>query len=281
MKRKLFLGLFGAAVVFAALSWHAALGREAEVRIAFLDVGQGDAIFIALPDGHQILIDGGPDATVLHELSEVMPPWDYSLDMVIATHPDADHLAGLIDVLERYEVATVVETGMRKDNQLSRAWEEALQQESADIVLADGPKRIRFSDAAVIDLLWPQRSHAGEVNDKPNDKGVVGQFTYGTTSFLFTADIERVTEGFLVQSGILQDVDVLKVAHHGSKTSTSEAFLALTKPEFAVVSVGNDNRYGHPHPSVLDRLARRAIHVLRTDQDGRVTFTSDGQKIKP
>lgn len=263
----------------ASLVWRVALARQSGLEASFLDVGQGDAIFLEFPDSTQVLIDGGPDATVLAELSEVMPPWDRSLDLVILTHPDADHLAGILDVLKRYDVARIAETGIRKETQLSRAWEEAIAEEGAEILIVDQPTRIQFGDMAVLDLLWPQESHAGEVSNEPNRYAIASQLTYGENRFLFTADIERWSETQIVASGILRDVDVLKIAHHGSKTSTSELFLDAVKPEIAVISVGASNRYGHPHPSVLDRLARYGIQTFRTDQDGRVTITSNGEAI--
>lgn len=282
-EKRLRIYLVAFLAIAAILVWRVALARPSELRVSFLDVGQGDAIFIQFPDTTEVLIDGGPDATVLHELSEQMSPGDHSIDMVIATHPDADHLAGLVDVLARYEVETIVETGILKDTQLSEAWNRAVKEEGANIVIIDGPKRLRFGETAALDILWPQQSFAGEMITEPNVYGIVGQLTYGASSFLFTADIDRSVEGRLLLGGALRDVDVLKVAHHGSKTSTGEALLDAVRPEIAVISVGEGNRYGHPHPSVLDRLARRGITIFRTDRDGRIEFLSNGTTmgVKP
>ena len=266
-------------VIAASFTWRVALARSGELTVHVLNVGQGDAIFFSLPDGTQALIDGGPDASVLGELSEVMPPWDSSLDLVILTHPDADHLAGLLDVLDRYDVAVIVETGIRKETALSKSWDEAVLREGARVLVVDRPQRIKFGDVAALDLLWPQALRAGEMLDKPNEYAVVSRLVYGEISLLLTADIERWTEGQLVATvpeDLLQS-DILKAAHHGSKTSSSEIFLNAVDPEVALISVGEGNRYGHPHASVLARFAQLGIPLVRTDEAGRITIHSDGR----
>jgi competence protein ComEC len=274
------LFVFAFLIIVSAIAWRIALARSPFLTVYALNVGQGDAILITLPDGNDILIDGGPDATVLSELSSVLPPNDRTIEIVVATHPEADHVSGLLDVLARYDVAMVVESGIRKDTALSRAWEEAVAREGAEVLFIDRPKRLRFGDLATLDLLWPAESHVGQIMEKPNNESVVARLTYGETSFLFTGDIEEGTEEKLLSSGFPLDVDVLKVAHHGSATSTQEAFLDAVSPKLALISVGAENRYGHPAPIVLDRLARRGISVYRTDREGRIAVVSNGRTLE-
>src|SRR3989344_2669719 len=177
--KKIKFSVVALSVIFVILV-YALLGKHDEyLRVNFFDIGQGDAAFITTPQGWQILIDGGPDASVLAKLGEEMQPWDRSIDMVIATHPEADHIAGLIDVLKNYEVNYIVESGLRKETSLSRVWREAVEAEGAEIILADSAKRIILGDEAFIDLLWPLEGHNGEVSAKPNNTAIVAKLYYG------------------------------------------------------------------------------------------------------
>ena len=269
---------FALLVLFALalLLWRQAEARTPYLEVHMLNVGQGDAVLIELPDGFQLLVDGWPDDSVLSELSEVMGPFGRTIDLVIATHADADHIGGLPDVLARYDVEAVVDTGGLKDTALFNAWADAVVAEGADVVLADRVQEIPLSDTASLMLLWPQESVTGRTLTDPNEYSVVAELRYGAFSMLLTGDIERWAEQRIVQSRVLTDVDVLKVPHHGSKTSTTEALLAATTPELATISVGAENRYGHPTDLVLDRLAQHGIETLRTDTSGRITLQSDG-----
>lgn len=281
MERARFRFLILSIALLGAVSivvWRGATEYSPYVQIHVLHVGQGDAIFIELPDTTQILIDGGPDATVLRELSDVMGPFDRFIDVVIATHPDADHIGGLPDVLARYDVGTIVDSGIEKDTLLYRDWIDAIAREGAEIIIADKVKRLTFGDTAFLDILWPQDSYLGMAPGATNEYSIVTKFTYGSVSVLLTGDIERSTEQRLIASGVLEDIDILKVAHHGSKTSTTAALLEAIQPELALISVGERNRYNHPSDLVLSRLAERGIETLRTDLMGRITIESDGER---
>ncbi|OHA46231.1 MAG: hypothetical protein A3B75_03040 [Candidatus Terrybacteria bacterium RIFCSPHIGHO2_02_FULL_43_14] len=267
------------AVLVACLAYAVLVSRSDYLKVDFFDVGQGDSAFIETPSGWQVLIDGGPDSTVVSKLGQVMPAWDRSLDVVVATHPEADHIAGLIEVLKNYKVDYVVETGMAKDTEVSRAWAEAVKNEGAKVIYADGPKRVLFGQDAYMDLLWPLTNHKDEVNPKPNNFAVVSKLHYGQRIFLFTADIERWTEQQIISRGINVKSDVLKIGHHGSKTSSSEVFLGIVDQQTAVISVGKNNKYGHPNTSVLQRLSASDALVLRTDKEGDIILRSDGKNI--
>jgi len=269
-----FLLVLAGAIAFAA--WAAPPAETFEVSV--FDVGQGDAIFLKTPQGHQVLIDGGPDAIILEKLGRTMPFWDRTIDVVVLTHPDADHLAGLLDVLERYEVSMIIESGLRKETLLSQAWEEAVVKEGAEVVVVNRPLRVTFGAGTVLDFLWPLEDLSGQVRKDPNEYSIVARLSVGKTSFLFPGDIERWGEQKLLVNRMNVAADVLKIPHHGSKTSTSEVFLAAVAPATSVISVGN-NRYGHPTELVLERLQERSIQILRTDEKGDIVFRSDGEQI--
>ena len=265
---------------FAFWLWQETSARTQNLRVAFLDVGQGDAALVLFPGGTQILIDGGPDHSVLGELAAVMPPSDRTLELIVLTHPDADHLAGLLPVLERYRVERILETGIRKDTALFRKFEAALAREGAERIVAGQAMRLHIGKFAVFDVLWPQEAHDGEVIDSPNNLGVVARLQYGATSFLFPGDIEASTESKLVLCcKAMLDADVLKAAHHGSKTSSFAQFLEAVTPDIVVVSVGKNNRYGHPHDTVVERLSGISHQIFRTDEHGVVVMESNGRAV--
>jgi competence protein ComEC len=247
------------------------------LHVAFLDVGQGDAIFVTTSRGQQILIDGGPGpSAVLAGMGSAMPFWDRSLDAVVNTHPDDDHLAGLLAVLERYQVGQVIVTDVGASTPLYAAWQKALAGEGATVTQARAGMRLALGDGVEVEVLHPGAVPAG---DTANDHSVVLRLTDGRVSFLLTGDIEAGVEQELVASGRPLAATVLKVAHHGSITSSTPAWLAAVKPQVAVISVGTDNRFGHPSPEVLQRYAMLGIPVLRTDQVGGVEFVTDGEKL--
>ncbi|OHA48515.1 MAG: hypothetical protein A2806_02865 [Candidatus Terrybacteria bacterium RIFCSPHIGHO2_01_FULL_48_17] len=260
--------------------WQEISTRTQNLRVAFLDVGQGDAALVLFPGATQVLIDGGPDRSILGELGRIMPPSDKTIELVVLTHPDADHLAGLIPILDSYRIERILETGIRKDTELSQQWEQALAREGAERITAGKAARLRIGKYGVFDVLWPTESHDGEVIETPNNLGVVARLQYGATSFLFPGDIEASTESKLVTCcSAAIDSDVLKVSHHGSKTSSFPSFLEAVSPNSAIISVGKENRYGHPTQQALGRLAEVGAKILRTDEAGTVIIESSGRTI--
>lgn len=254
------------------------LGNRNKLEVDFFSVGQGDSEFIQTPQGKQILIDGGPDNSVLEKLGKVMPFWDRSIDLVILTHPEKDHLAGLIEVLKRYKIDYVLWNGIVRDTAEYNEWVSELKDENIQVVYAKAGEKI-FAGNAEIDILSPLNSLAGEQFSDSNDTSVVTKLIYGENSFLFTGDLTSSGEKAILDSGENATADVLKVGHHGSKTSTSEVFLEAVSPQDAVIEVGADNPYGHPTQEVLDRLQNYGINILRTDLDGDIKFFSDGQNL--
>lgn len=252
---------------------HRTIAHGGELHVWFFDIGQGDAIFIETPTGEQILVDGGPDAGVLAKLGSVMAPWDKTIDAIVLTHPHADHVAGLVPVLERYDVVAIYDSGAMNRTGTMETFNEDAADERTVYHHVDETDRFAFGDV-ILDVVAPTSTREGTVPEDPNEASVVILLTFGETTLLLTGDATADIEGEIANA--VGDIDVLKVGHHGSMTSSSYAFLETTTPEIGVISVGAENTYGHPHPAILKRLAERNIRVLRTDQDGDILLISDG-----
>jgi len=249
--------------------WQAVFNLGGNLKVVFFDVGQGDSIFIETSAGHQILIDGGSSNKILSKLAGEIPFWDRTLDLVILTHPEKDHLGGLLWVLDRYEVANVLWTGILRDTNAFKRWQEKLKEEKANKVIAKAGQEIKAGRARIF-ILYPFESLAGRKYKDSNDTSIVARLIFGKNSFLFTGDATKKTEEKLLAEKVNIDSDVLKVGHHGSKTSTGEEFLEEVSPEIAVISCGRNNSYGHPHEIVLQRLKNFGINILRTDLEGDI-----------
>lgn len=261
------------AIVLASSQFSAAeRERDDSLRLWFLDVGQGDAILIDTPDQHQILIDGGPNSSVLSEISQALPLTDKEIDLVISTHNDADHLSGLNSVLEHYQVNQIWLTGAVHTTQTYQKFLSLIQAKKIPTTMIDGGETIEYGQLKGI-AIWPLENWVGRTPSEQNAPGIVTYWQYGQETFLITGDIAAEQEIALVNRGVIRPVEILKVAHHGSKTSSSEVFLRAATPKVAVISVGKNNRYGHPVPLILERLAAFGIPILRTDQDGTILFS--------
>lgn len=284
MKKKLFLFSFALLVSINAGVWYEVFfGQEKNtLEISFLNVGQGDAIYIEAPNGYQILIDGGPDESVLGELRRVMPFLDRSIDMLIVTNPDKDHMAGFIPILERFKVNTFVESGTKNTTETFKTLEELKIKEGATLITARrGMKFVLDQGRGIyLEVLFPDRDVSGVTR---NDGSIVAKLIYGNASVMLQGDSPSSVENYLVSldgERNFLDSDILKVGHHGSRTSTSENYVKEVTPLFAVISLGEGNSYGHPHKEVLETLQKENIKVLRTDLNGRVSFYSDGLSWK-
>jgi len=265
-------------LVGVALVWYAVFAESRSgLTVAFLDVGQGDAIFIQAENGNQILLDGGANKTVLQQLSKVMPFYDRSIDMLIVSHPDTDHIAGLVEVLKRYNVALVMEPGVDSEKVIYKEFKKLVDEKEIQNIFARKGMRVKIGRGVYLDILFP----VTDVSEmESNQASIVAKLIYGNNSFLLTGDSPKSIEKYLV--GVYReelDVDVLKLGHHGSKTSTSEVFVGYTNSEYAIISSGADNRYGHPHKEVLDILNKFEIKVLRTDELGNIIIKSDGDTL--
>jgi competence protein ComEC len=293
MKRKdLVFSFLGFLVFLNILAWTVVfdLSQPQFLEVVFFDIGQGDAIFIQTPKKHQILIDGGPASVVLEKLDKEMLFWDRSIDLIILTHPESDHLSGLLEVLKRYKIENILWTGVIRDTSEYQEWLRLIKEEKAKIFIAQPGQKIILppSDNNFIAILSPFENLEGKELKDSNNTSLVAKLIFGKNSFLFTGDIYKSGEKELIREYSCAnscrfaklDSDVLKIAHHGSKSSTSEEFLKEVSPEIAVIPVGKGNRYGCPHQAVLDILEKYDIKVLRTDFDGDIKIISDGKEMK-
>jgi competence protein ComEC len=262
------------------LAREARLHGNGDLRLLVLDVGQGDSILLITPSGKQILIDGGRDNTALSRLGKAMPFFDRTIELLVLTHPDADHVTALPAVLARYRIERVLMTGVAHDSDIYRAFLEAVRDEGARVLLADPDLDVDMGDGVLLDVVWPRPGLLGRTTKKTNETSIVLRALYGGHSILLTGDIEAEAEAGILASGEHIDSDVLKVAHHGSRTSSMTGFLLATSPELAVISVAAKNPFGHPHPWVTRRLATLGIPVRTTAEEGTVclVFEAEGDR---
>lgn len=252
------------------------------LEVSFLDIGQGDATFIESPSGVQVLVDGGRnDRAVLRELPKVMGFFDRNIDMVVATHPDSDHIGGLIDVLKRYDVDTILMTNNVNDTPAYGAFMVEVEREGATILEA---KRGQVYDLGVggagsttLTILFPDRDVE---HLESNTSSIVARLSYGEADLLLTGDSPSAIERYLVElDGTALRSEVLKVGHHGSRTSTDSQFLEMVQPKYGIISAGKDNDYGHPHKEVMELLSLYNVEPRNTADLGTIMIESDGNEF--
>lgn len=266
--------------VFDLFVWSLIIfnNQNKNLEVYFFDIGQGDSEMVILPGNIKVLIDGGQDKKILSELAEILSPTDRYIDLVILSHPQMDHFAGLIDVLKRYKVGAFIYNGRAGEakafKDLENAVKENLKENNAlKIILAQGDK-IKYQDN-VFDVLSPPKEFLA--SKELNDTTLVLKLSAGNFKALFTGDIGENIEKYLVENFDIR-TDVLKVGHHGSKFSSGAEFLNNAKPEISVIEVGK-NSYGHPTAQTLTRLANIGSQIFRTDMDGAVKLVVDGNSI--
>lgn len=249
---------------------------DSRLHLVMCDVGQGDAIFLRTPTGADVLIDGGPDKSVLSCLGNNMPFWDKSIEAVILTHPDADHITGIVDVIKRYSVNALFTQPNASKTDIYKLFEKELADKKLSAKFVEAGDRIKIDDKVSLNILSPASNQPDPKakSGSLNVYSVIAKLTYGNFSALFTGDAPALVEDRISNS--IGKIDILKVPHHGSKTGMSEVFLNAIKPEIALISVGANNRYGHPSQISLDLLERRGIKSYRTDRNGELEILSDG-----
>ncbi len=263
------------AMLVLAWGWVFVEGRESKfLEIDFFDVGQGDSIFIETPKHKQILVDGGPDLTILEKLGREMPFWDRYIDLVVLTHPEYDHIGGLIEVIKRYEIGCILTAGVVRDTAEYKEWVKIIEKENIPIYIAQADGMINFDNEIKLIILHPFENLSGQRIKQTNNTSIVAQLIYKDFELLLTGDIEKKIEKELVKSGKNLQSDILKIAHHGSKTSSTKDFISAVNPIVAIIQAGKDNSYGHPHQNVLDVLS--GINIFRTDKDGDIEILTDG-----
>lgn len=286
--------------VVAILIWSPIIvfGFSPGVKVWFFDVGQGDAQFLNFADGNQIIIDGGPDGSILQKLGKALPFYDRSIDLIILTHPHKDHVFGLIEVLKRYKVGKIILSKVDFESPFYREFLETAKLSNVPLEYLASGDIVRIGDFAEFDFLSPELAEGlerknfvaenesfGAKGQNLNDSSLVAKFIFGNNSILFTGDAGINIEEMILSQDYNLKSDILKVGHHGSKYSSSEEFLKAVNPEYAVIQVGAKNKYGHPTQQTLDRLSaiglptQAGAKILRNDLDGDVIFESDGENL--
>ena len=253
------------------------LSPDGNLHIRILDVGQGDALLLTTPSGKQIVIDGGPDLSLLEYMGIFLPFFDRTIELLVLTHPDADHIAALPELVRRYNVRHVLLCGVRYDSGRYAAFLAGLEQARIPVLLPNLLSTIAMGDGVALDILWPSADEAFARAAGTNETSVTLLIRYGGQGFLSTGDVGVEQEAAILASGADVRATILKVPHHGSRTSSSTGFLLAVQPEAALISVGADNTFGHPHPDILARYARLQIPVQTTSQDGTISLEFTGK----
>ena len=267
----------------ACLVWIAALSQPGgQLRVVFADVGQGDMTVITTPAGYTVVVDGGPDPSRAAEvLGQQLTFWERDVDLIVLTHPHSDHITGLNEILRRYDVGTVLERRQEFEGAEYAAWDDLIEANDTATIDAVPGLELAFADSVTVEVLGPPAPLLFGTDSDVDNGSVIVRVAYGNRSFIITGDLFREGEAWLVASGQRLASDVLKVGHHGSRTSSSQAFLDAVDPGVAVISAGSDNRFGHPNPEVVERLKAFVdeSQLFTTAEVGSLTFETDGMGL--
>ena len=270
----------GALIFFNIFVWLAVVERRPSeiLTVYFLDIGQGDAIFIDSPTHGRLLLDGGKNMKVLTELGKILPFADKRIDVMIESHPDSDHIGGLPEVVSRYKVGVFLEPGVESDNIIDDELHKRLVEKKIPNMLARRGMVVNFGDGVRLEILFPNQDVS---KWETNRASIIAKLVYGEKSFLLTGDSPIAIENVMLNlDPEILDSSVLKAGHHGSRTSTSLPYAQAVSPEYAVISAGKDNSYGHPHKEVLDILKKLGTNILSTTDLGTIKFETDGKTLE-
>jgi len=278
-EKKLKLIFIGILVVANFLTWLAYFyfSPKSKLEVYFFDVGQGDASYIETPGHRQILIDGGPDNSILAKIGRVLPFYDRTIDILIVTHPDSDHLAGAVEVVKNYDVGLILVNGKKCATKICAEFDKIAEEKKIKVIAAQTGQKFDLGNNIKMDIFMPNIALAASGKDEDNNFSIISRLAYGADSFLFTGDAEAKEELDLLSAWPDLSAEVLKVGHHGSKNSTNQLFLDKIKPKFSIISVGAKNRYGHPTSEVLKKLDEIGAKIFRTDLSGDIRIESDGR----
>ncbi len=275
-RKSIFLTGLLVAILIGSRFAHA----ENRLKVAFLDIGQGDAIYIEAPNGNQMIIDGGPGNALRDALAEVMPYGDKSINVLIVTNTDADHYSGFISLIRDYDIGAVIEPGTVTKTATYKKLKKVINEQEIPNIIARNGMTIDLDKENEVSfrVLFPDRD---VTRWSTNDGSIMGILSYGETKVMFTGDGTKKTENAVLANnkGEILRSDILKVGHHGSATSSGDAFVRTVSPTWAVISAGLKNSYGLPKKVTLDTLLKNKAEILRTDELGTITFLSDGNQF--
>lgn len=268
---------FLALLLAIGLTWSALKALpDQNLHIKIYDVGQGDAILIISPSGKKVLIDGGPNQKVLEYLGRDLPFYDRRIDLVVLTHPHEDHLSGLLEVVKRYEVGQVWMEKVVHTSDIYLKWLNLLKEKGLKVAAPKVGDEIRFGDGLTLMVIWPPQEALKDIKDL-NQTSIVVLLNNGHFSSLLTGDAGEEGQPYgLTQDDLLRrgEVEVLKVPHHGSKTAIRDDFLKKINPKTSIISVGANNKYDHPSPTLIQKLESVGSRVYRTDKNGTIEVVS-------
>ncbi len=261
-------------IIFYAVSFS---DNKGLLKVTFLDVGQGDSIFVQSPNGNQILVDSGVSKNILNVLSRVMPFYDRSIDVVIATHPDQDHIGGFPEILKRYKVGRYFDDGLVGETATFKEISYELIDKNIKEERLVKDEVMDLGDGVFLKVFYPNITLEGK---DTNESSVVLKIIYGNSDILLMGDAPTDVEKYLAMTeGKDLKSDILKVAHHGSRNSLSPEFFSAVSPEYSIISASKNNSFGHPHKEIIDALNNIGTNILRTYEIGDITFVSDGNKF--
>ncbi len=268
----------GFVLLFVLLVSCLTMFPDGKLHVYALDVGQGDSVLIQTPAREYVLVDGGPDDRVVQKLSAIMPFYERRIDVMVLSHPHADHINGLVEILKRYQVRQILMTGVSYPYSGYNVFLKLVREKEIPIIFVDGSRDFRLH-GLIFDILYPFNAIQGRSFENLNNSSLVFRLIYGKNIFYFSGDLEMEKEKELVESGMDLRANVFKAGHHGSRTSNSEVLLEKMKPETVMISCGVDNTFHHPHPETIQHFHERNIQVFRTDLQGTVEATSNGREI--
>lgn len=273
---QIILGIIILSILFLT-NFISANKNSNKLRVSFFDVGQGDSIFIQTPDKKDILIDGGPDKTIIKKLGKTMPFWDKTIDLIIITHPHSDHISGLIEVIKRYKIKKIFYTGVSYNSETYEELLSQIKQNKIKLIKITKKQDITLNSNLKLKILFPNENLCEKNIENLNNTSIITKLIYNQNSFLFAADAEHEIEQTLLNSKTDIKADILKVGHQGASDSSSLKFLQKVNPQIAIISVGENNKFGHPSLRVIKRLEKLNAKVFRSDQNGDIKIIADGK----
>lgn len=264
-------------IVISIVLWKVVLHEERHgiLTFAVLDIGQGDSLFIESPTGKQVLVDGGPNKTLMKAISKVLPWYDRHIDIMVVTNPDLDHYSGFIPFLNKYKVDFDIEPGTNSPTETYAYLEKEIADKNIQKIIAHRGEKIDLGGGAYLEILFPDRDVSGLTS---NDGSLVMKLVYGETSVMLQGDSTAKIEDYLLTLGTTTlKSTILKAGHHGSKTSSTLEYVSAVSPQWTVISSGVNNDYGHPHKETLETMSKLKIPALDTCNNGTIIFKSDGK----